>query len=72
MIRKGLPGGSFKPLTGESIHKIHQTAMRVIEEVGFEVNSESALERGAGTRVDREKNLACLPEILPLAIPGDV
>ena len=74
MIRKGLPGGSFKPLTGESIHKIHQTAMRVIEEVGFEVNSESALElfRGAGTRVDREKNLARLPEILPLAIPGDV
>ncbi|MCL0098484.1 trimethylamine methyltransferase family protein [Dehalococcoidia bacterium] len=63
MIRKGLSGGSFKPLTEESIHKIHHTAMRVIEEVGFEVNSESALKlfEGAGARVDRGKQLARLP-----------
>ncbi|MCL0082253.1 trimethylamine methyltransferase family protein [Dehalococcoidia bacterium] len=63
MIRKGLSGGSFKPLTDESIHKIHHTAMRVIEEVGFEVNSESALKlfEGAGARVDRGKQLARLP-----------
>ncbi|MCL0080584.1 trimethylamine methyltransferase family protein [Dehalococcoidia bacterium] len=63
MIRKGLSGGSFKPLTEESIRKIHHTAMRVIEEIGFEVNSESALKlfEGAGARVDREKQLARLP-----------
>ncbi|MCL0073739.1 trimethylamine methyltransferase family protein [Dehalococcoidia bacterium] len=63
MIRKGLSGGSFKPLTEESIRKIHHTAMRVIEEVGFEVNSESALKlfEGAGARVDRGKQLARLP-----------
>ena len=35
MIRKGLTGGSFKPLTEESIFKLHQTVMRIIEEVGF-------------------------------------
>ncbi len=64
MIRKGLSGGSFKPLTEESIQQIHQTAMRVIEEVGFEVNSESALKlfQGAGARVDWEKRLARLPQ----------
>jgi len=62
MIRKGLAGGSFKPLTEESIDRIHQTAMRVIEDVGFEVNSEAALElfKGAGAWVDEEKHLVRL------------
>ena len=64
MIRRGLEGGSFKPLTEESIHRIHQTAMRVIEEVGFEVNSEAALElfKTAGAWVDQEKHLVRLPQ----------
>ena len=64
MIRKGLHGGSFKPLTEESIHRIHQTAMRIIEEVGFEINSEIALEflNSAGAWVDREKQLVRLPQ----------
>jgi trimethylamine--corrinoid protein Co-methyltransferase len=64
MTQGGLDGGSFKPLTEESIHKIHQTAMRVIEEVGFEVNSEVALElfKGAGAQVDREKRLVRLTQ----------
>ncbi len=44
MIRKGLAGGSFKPLTEDSISRVHQTAMRIIEEVGFQVNSPAALE----------------------------
>ena len=64
MIRRGLPGGSFKPLTEESIHRVHQTAMRVIEEVGFEVNSESALElfKRGGALVDQEKRLVRLSQ----------
>jgi len=64
MIRKGLTGGSFKPLTQESIDRIHQTAMRVIEEVGFEVNSEIALElfKKAGAWVDQGKRLVRLPQ----------
>jgi len=32
MTRKGLDGGSFKILTEDSILKVHQTAMQVIEE----------------------------------------
>jgi len=64
MIQKGLAGGSFKPLTEESIDRIHQTAMRVIEEVGFEINSEAALElfKGAGAWVEPEKHLVRLPQ----------
>ena len=64
MVRKGLAGGSFKPLTEESIDRVYQTAMRIIEEVGFEVNSETALElfERAGARVDRERRLVCLPQ----------
>jgi trimethylamine--corrinoid protein Co-methyltransferase len=62
MTRKGLDGGSFKLLTDDSILKIHQTAMQVIEEVGFEVQSDIALElfEGAGARVDRETHLVRL------------
>jgi len=55
MIRKGLVSGSYRPLTEDSIIKIDRTVMRVIEEVGFEVNSEAALQlfEEAGAWVDR-------------------
>ena len=64
MIRKGLAGGSFKPLTEKSILRVHQTVMRIIEEVGFEVNSDTALElfERAGGRVDRERLRVRLPQ----------
>jgi trimethylamine--corrinoid protein Co-methyltransferase len=63
MIRRGLPGGSFKPLTEEAIHMIHHTVMRIIEEVGFQVHSDSGLRlfQGAGAWVDEEKRLVRLP-----------
>jgi trimethylamine--corrinoid protein Co-methyltransferase len=56
MIRKGLPGGSYRPLTEESILKIHQAVMDILEEVGFEVHSEIALElfENVGAKVDRK------------------
>ena len=62
MIQSGLSGGSFKTLTEESIDRIHQTAMQVFGEVGFEVNSEAALEffKRAGAWVDGEKHLVRL------------
>ena len=62
MIQNGLAGGSFKPLAEESIDRIHQTAMQVFEEVGFEVNSEAALGffKRVGAWVDPEKHLVRL------------
>jgi trimethylamine--corrinoid protein Co-methyltransferase len=64
MIKMGLPGGSFKPLTEESINMIHSTVLRIIEEVGFQVHSDEGLElfRGAGAKVDEEKRLVRLPQ----------
>jgi len=70
MIRKGLTGGSFKPLTEESVSKVHETVMRVIEEVGFQVNSEAALElfKGAGAEANKEKNHIRIPRELALQL----
>jgi len=64
MIRKGLVSGSYRPLTEDSIIKIDRTVMRVIEEVGFEVNSEAAfnLFEQAGAWVDREERRVRLPQ----------
>ncbi len=47
-------GGQFKPLNEEQIHRIHQTSIRVLEEIGFKVELEEALQifRMAGARVD--------------------
>jgi trimethylamine--corrinoid protein Co-methyltransferase len=63
MIRRGLPGGSFKPLTEDSIRMIDDAVMRIIEEVGFQVHSDAGLElfKQAGARVDEEKRLVSLP-----------
>jgi len=54
MVRKGLEGGSYKPLSEDDIAQIHDTSLRVFEEVGFQVNSEKALAffRDAGAEVD--------------------
>jgi trimethylamine--corrinoid protein Co-methyltransferase len=64
MIRKGLISGSYRPLTEDSIIKIDRTVMRVIEEVGFEVNSEAALKlfEEAGAWVDRQERRVRLPQ----------
>jgi trimethylamine--corrinoid protein Co-methyltransferase len=72
MVRRGLAGGSFKPLTEEAIHKVHQTAIQVIEEVGFQVNSDTALGlfRGAGASVDHERRLVRLPQKKAMELIG--
>ena len=58
MIRKGLEGGSYKPLTPDDIARINETVLRIIEEIGCEVNSDRALValEKAGAQVDREKH----------------
>ncbi|MBL7166829.1 MAG: trimethylamine methyltransferase family protein [Dehalococcoidales bacterium] len=60
--RKGVIGGSYKPLSEESIQKIHETVMQLIDEVGCQVNSETAFElfKKAGARADSEERLVRL------------
>ena len=54
MARKGLEGGSYKPLSEDDIAQIHDTSMRVFEDVGFQINSDKALTffQDAGAAVD--------------------
>jgi len=58
-IRKGLSGGQYKPLTHEDIQKIHATTLKVLAEVGVEVNFTEARElfRGAGAEVDEASRI---------------
>ena len=53
-VRKGLRGGQYRPLTDEEIHKVHTTSLRVLSEVGVQVNFPEALElfRDAGAETD--------------------
>jgi len=59
----GLPGGQYKPLSPEGIKDIHNTSLRLLENVGMEVNCKEALdifkEKGAG--VDFDKHIVEYP-----------
>lgn len=70
MIRKGLAGGTYRPLTPEAIEKISDTVFRVIEEIGCEVNSGTArdcLEK-AGATVDEKTRRVRMPREKALAL----
>jgi trimethylamine--corrinoid protein Co-methyltransferase len=61
--RKGLPGGHYKPLSDEAIEKIHQTNLKVFDEVGIQVNFPEARElfRDAGAEVDDSTRVVKVP-----------
>ena len=62
-VRKGLIGGQYKPITDQEIRKIHETSLRVFEEVGVQVNLPEALELfdEAGAQVDHARRLIKVP-----------
>jgi trimethylamine--corrinoid protein Co-methyltransferase len=62
-VRKGLPGGRYKPLSEQDIQSIHETTLRVLAEVGVQVNDPGALElfEQAGAEVDGAKRIAKIP-----------
>ncbi len=39
MTSKGMTGGQYKPLSDDQIEKIHETALSILEEVGFTYES---------------------------------
>lgn len=65
-VRKGLPGGQYKPLTEDDIQKIHGTVLKILEDVGVEVRLPEArnLFRNAGATVDEEKCIVKIPSAL--------
>lgn len=54
----------YKPLSAQDIQQIHDTSMRVLEEVGFEVLEDEAfsLFKQAGAEVDEEKRIVKIKE----------
>ena len=65
-VRRGLPGGQYKPLSDQDIEKIHKTSLRVFTEVGIQVNFPEARElfRNAGAEVDDASRVVKLPQDL--------
>ena len=65
-VRRGLPGGQYKPLSDQDIEKIHKTSLRVFTEVGIQVNFPEArdLFRNAGAEVDDASRVVKLPQDL--------
>ncbi|HJX03065.1 MAG TPA: trimethylamine methyltransferase family protein [Dehalococcoidia bacterium] len=70
MIRKGLNGGSFKPLSDEDISRIDETVLHIIEEIGCEVHSETARDalKKVGASVDKTR--VRLPKTLARELIG--
>ncbi|MFO8101102.1 MAG: trimethylamine methyltransferase family protein [Dehalococcoidia bacterium] len=70
MARKGIEGGSYKPLDEEDIARIHDTVMRVFEEVGIRVNSAEALDyfRKGGATV--EDGIVKMPRDMVMELVG--
>jgi trimethylamine--corrinoid protein Co-methyltransferase len=59
----GLPGGQYKPLSPGGIKDIHDTSLRLLENVGMEVNCKEALDifKEKGAEVDFNKRIVKIP-----------
>ncbi|MFZ5945221.1 MAG: trimethylamine methyltransferase family protein [Bacillota bacterium] len=57
MALRGLPGGSYKPISPQEIEIIHRSSMKIFEEVGVEVHEPLALKffAEAGAEVDYKR-----------------
>ena len=67
-MRKGMCGGQYRPLTDSDVEQIHRTAMRVLSEVGVQVNLDEALElfKRAGAKVDSSTRIVKFEEEMVL------
>lgn len=63
VVRKGLAGGWYRPMTEEGVALMHDKVMRTFEEVGFLVHTDEGLDlfKRAGASVDEERRLVRLP-----------
>jgi len=69
-VRKGLSGGQYTPLNKEDIVRIHETSLKVFDEVGIKVNCPEAVElfRQADAIVDESTNIVRIPRDLALSL----
>lgn len=64
--RRGMIGGQYKPLTEQEIRRIHDTSLRVFEEIGVQVNFAEALDLfgQGGAEVNETQRLVKIPRDL--------
>lgn len=62
----GFEGGQYRPLSPESVGRIHQVALDILWEVGTQVNSAEAFEifAAAGAKVDRDTRVVRIPRTM--------
>jgi len=60
---KKIVGGQYRPLSKDQIGRIHENALKILEEVGVKVELPEALDilSGAGARIDVENKLVKMP-----------
>jgi trimethylamine--corrinoid protein Co-methyltransferase len=70
LILKGVTGGSYHPLSDDSVEQVHDTAMRIFEEVGIQVNSDLALGlfRGTDATIDEEQRRVTMPRDMVMSL----
>jgi trimethylamine--corrinoid protein Co-methyltransferase len=58
VIRPGLPGGQYKPLTDEGVRRIHEASLDVLARIGIEVQPSECREifRAGGARIEAATN----------------
>ncbi len=66
----GIVGGNYKPLSEESMERIHETVMRVFEEIGIQVNSDKALDlfRCSEAQVDQQNRRVTIPRDMVMSL----
>jgi trimethylamine--corrinoid protein Co-methyltransferase len=64
MTGKGIRGGSYNPLSQEEVEKIHDTSLKVLEDVGVEINEERALKLFQKHGAKVEGNIVKIPRDL--------
>ena len=71
-MKKGRIGGTYKPLSEADIESVHQTVMRVFEEIGVQVNHAEAMEifKNAGAKVDRDAKIVKFPRDMVMELVG--
>ncbi|MBL7174878.1 MAG: trimethylamine methyltransferase family protein [Desulfobacteraceae bacterium] len=62
-VRRGLPGGQYKPITERDIKNIHETSLRVLADIGVQVNFNEARELflDAGAEANGSDHIVKIP-----------
>ncbi len=66
MVKRGIRGGVFRPLSRSDIEAIHGASLEILEQVGLQVKSKAMLDvfKNGGAEVDEKKSHVKIPERL--------